>query len=87
MYNLSDYSVQQKLNKPKNPNKPYFPDRIVLTYLRLKAAGKTKKEIIEIVDLCSTYIEQRLRLYILKEMACRNVIEAVCDAYKLGWID
>ena len=68
-------------------DKEKFPQKQVLVYLKLKANKKSKKEIINILNLQCTYIEQRLRLYILKEMNCKNITQAVIKAYKLGWLN
>lgn len=63
-----------------------FSRELVLNYLTLKSNGLNKTQIIEKLDLRCTYIEQRLRLYILEEMNCKTINQAVLKAYKLGWI-
>lgn len=63
-----------------------FPTQRVIQYLQLKLERKTRKEIIQIMHFGADYAEQRFRTYILNEMQCNSINQAIITAYKLGWV-
>ena len=72
----------------KEPEKPEekFPTKRVIQYLQLKLERKKRKEIIEIMQFGADYAEQGFRKYILQEMNCNSINQAVIKAYKSNWI-
>jgi len=75
-----------KINYKHETFKETFPEKIVIEYLQLKAQGKSKKEIMHILKIPCTYLEERLRKYILKRMDCKSINQAVILACRLKWI-
>ncbi len=54
-----------------------------LRYLYLVSQGKTQKEIIAIMGLCSVYMAQYLRKCICEKLNCKNITESVRAAFVL----
>ncbi len=54
-----------------------------MQYLKLAAAGKTQKEIIQIMDLCSTFTAQYIRGCICAKLNGKNLAQAACQMHEL----
>lgn len=54
-----------------------------MQYLKLAAVGKTQKEIIQIMDLCSTYTAQYIRGCICTKLNSKNLAQAACQMHEL----
>lgn len=64
-----------------------FTKEDIAKFIQLKAEGKTRNEIKEIMNLKTDYSEQKLRRHILRKLDCKNINEAIVKAYKLSLIN